>query len=164
MNFYELNAKESSKIINFFNLRFGVQKDFFSNKILLKNQNFVFLSTPAVLSCLNFDWPFELIGSTLLIDFKSLKPSSLALTLFNNQVNQNFIELNEEQLKKFLTNELIVLTENNLRNVLSNGFIAIKFNNRIVSSALLEGKKLIPNLPLKKSKSGASGNRTHARG
>ncbi|MDO8627172.1 MAG: hypothetical protein Q7K42_01790 [Candidatus Diapherotrites archaeon] len=150
MKFSKLESKNSERIVNFFNSRFGVETDFFSEFVFLRNNEFIWLANKSLDEVISEDWNFRSAGLMLLLDQKEFKPSHYGMLFLTSKIKQNFVELSPEQAEQFFTGKSFPAEGISLANVLSEGFVAVKFQNQVIGSVFYKSGKFTPNLPIKK--------------
>jgi hypothetical protein len=160
MSYCILKNKQKHKIINYFNSRYGINKEFFNNYLLIKKNKIV-----SIISNFNLEEKYikeinknnELniknIGLEIIADLKKLIPSSLGVTIFSfKDIKFNYIEINRSKAISYFKKENFTLNDCINKNILSNGYILVVYNKKIIGSAYLENNKIKPNVVFINSK------------
>ncbi len=87
------------------------------------------------------------LGLQVFANGKTFEPTSNFITLFGEHIRQNIIELPETKLMSLFGRTHVTIENARPVRVLSDGWVAVSLSGKIIASAALKGKHLIPNLP-----------------
>lgn len=87
------------------------------------------------------------LGLQVFSNGKTFTPTSNFITLFGDHIRQNIIDLPETKLLSFFGRKTVTFENGTPIHVLSDGWVAVSLHKKIIGSAELKGKHLIPNLP-----------------
>ena len=73
----------------------------------------------------------------------------MGIRLFEKEIKENIVSLNEIQVKEFLNNKKFELTEKQLTQIKSDGEIALKFEEFVIGVGEKKGNELIPSIARK---------------
>lgn len=87
------------------------------------------------------------LGLQVFANGKTFEPTSNFITLFGEHIKQNIVELPETKLLSLFNRAQVNVENARMERVLSDGWVAVSLRGKIIASAELKGKHLIPNLP-----------------
>lgn len=87
------------------------------------------------------------LGLQVFANGKTFEPTSNFITLFGEHIKQNIIELPETKLMSLFGRTHVTIENATPIRILSDGWVAVSLRGKIIASAELKGKHLIPNLP-----------------
>jgi hypothetical protein len=87
------------------------------------------------------------LGLQVFANGKTFEPTSNFITLFGDHIRQNIVELPETKLLSLFNRTHVSIENATPIRVLSDGWVAVSLRGKIIASAELKGKHLIPNLP-----------------
>ncbi|HLC36927.1 MAG TPA: hypothetical protein VJK05_04955 [archaeon] len=143
-----IEGKHRERIENYFYSRFSVGKDFFIDKIFLKKGNYCWMAFKDLIKALSEKNSLN-AGILLFLDINNFRLTSLGIRLFEKEIKENIVSLNEIQVKEFLNNKKFELTEKQLTQIKSDGEIALKFEEFVIGVGEKKGNELIPSIARK---------------
>lgn len=149
-----LDEKTKTKLVNYLNSRFGIDKNFF--------ENYIFTITGHSVSIVSFSKENKKIienlmttnyvisfGIELFSNHKDFTLSSLGFGIIPaERITQNFVKLNREQANNYLSGKEIETKDIKNKYLMSSGFVACILEKQIIGTAYFNKDKqvIIPNL------------------
>ncbi len=141
-------VNEAKRFTNYLSSRYGISPSVFQSCAWITYQESVFLTTKEWVS-LSTEKNLNLfsIGIQAFTDGKTFQPTTNFITLLGEHIRRNIVELPEEKMVSFFEGKKMPVEEGKSIQLFSPGWVAIRLNNKIIGSAGLKGRHLIPNLP-----------------
>ena len=87
------------------------------------------------------------LGLLAFSDAETFEPTSHIIALLGDAITQNRVALSESHVESFFARKNIPVENLDVSRVLSDGFVAVSLNGKVIGSASVTRKHLIPNLP-----------------
>jgi NOL1/NOP2/fmu family ribosome biogenesis protein len=147
-----LDLKTKTKIINYLNSRFGIDKSYLDNYMYIIKGNSVSVvisdRKEIIQKMINSNF-VKNIGIEIFSNYKDYVPSSLGFGIFkNSQILNNFVNLDRTQANNYFKGKEINTNDIKTKNLLSSGYVVCIYNNQIIGTAkyIKEETKILPNL------------------
>ncbi len=150
----KLDEKTRTKLVNYLESRFGIDKNFFDNYLFtISGQSVSILSFSkenkrTIEKLLNTNYVVS-FGLEIFSNYKNYVPSSLGFSFFPaEKIKQNSVEITREQAKNYFSGKNISVSEIKKKSLLSSGFVACVFGDQVIGTARFDNEKQIitPNL------------------
>lgn len=135
------NSKKTVK--NYFYNRFAVKKDFWEPFETHKKGKSIWVTSNSLIHDENF-----VASGIRALRTKSInpKPTTYILQFLNSEIKKNTVDLTKEELKT------MVFDRNYIESNLSTGYIALKYQDKVIGCGLKDSKGLRTQIPKGKSK------------
>jgi len=126
-----LSAEERSRVVEFFNERFGLPEKCFTRRNMYQaSRQRIYLVSEDLANC-SID---VVAGINLARLGAALKPTTDFLQLHSELINKNVLHLTAEQARCFVLGEEVVVGDENLREF-SNGYLCLKYADQALGCA-----------------------------